>query len=93
MDFGVARLIQRTNNNLTQVGMVVGTPTYMSPEQLLDEDVDARSDLYSAGVVLYECLVGQPPFEGKSPIALISKILSAPITPPHELRPDIPRNV
>ena len=93
MDFGVARLIQRTSNNLTQVGMVVGTPTYMSPEQLLDENVDARSDLYSAGVVLYECLIGQPPFEGKSPIALISKILSATITPPHELRPDIPRQV
>ena len=93
MDFGVARLIQRTSNNLTQVGMVVGTPTYMSPEQLLDENVDARSDLYAAGIVLYECLIGQPPFEGKSPIALISKILSAPITPPHELRPDIPRPV
>jgi len=93
MDFGVARLIQRTSNNLTQVGMVVGTPTYMSPEQLLDENVDARSDLYAAGIVLYECLIGQPPFEGKSPIALISKILSSPITPPHELRPDIPRPV
>ncbi len=93
MDFGVARLVQRTSNNLTQVGMVVGTPTYMSPEQLLDENVDARSDLYAAGVVLYECLIGRPPFEGKSPVALISKILSAAITPPHELRPDIPRHV
>ncbi len=60
MDFGVARLAQR-NNTLTQVGMVIGTPTYMSPEQLLNEDVDARSNLYSVGVLLYECLTGKPP--------------------------------
>lgn len=92
MDFGVARLTQRTNT-LTQVGMVVGTPTYMSPEQLLDEDVDARSDLYSVGVLLYECLTGKPPYEAKSPISLIAKILRAEAEPPEVIAPDVPRAV
>ena len=81
MDFGIARLAQQTST-LTQVGMVIGTPAYMAPEQLLAEDVDARSDLYAAGVVLYECLTGVLPFEGASPIALIAKVLhSRPIAP------------
>ena len=88
MDFGVARLAQRANT-LTQVGMVVGTPTYMSPEQLLDEDVDARSDLYSVGVLLYECVTGKPPYEGKSPISLIAKILHAEAQPPDALNSDV----
>jgi len=92
MDFGVARLAQRSNT-LTQVGMVIGTPTYMSPEQLLDEDVDARSDLYSVGVLLYECLTGKPPYEGKSPISLIAKILHAEAQPPDALNPDVPPGV
>ncbi|HEY8310056.1 MAG TPA: protein kinase [Gemmatimonadaceae bacterium] len=74
MDFGIARLAQHTST-LTQAGMVIGTPAYMAPEQLLAEEVDARSDLYAAGVVLYECLTGVLPFEGTSPIALIAKVL------------------
>ena len=74
MDFGVARLAERTDG-VTETGMVVGTPAYMAPEQLLDEDVDARSDLYAVGVVLFECLTGQLPFEANSPVALIAKVL------------------
>ena len=88
-DFGVARLAQRTST-LTQAGMVVGTPTYMAPEQLLEEGVDARSDLYSAGVVLYECLTGRPPYEAKSPISLIAKILHEVAEPPDIVAPDVP---
>lgn len=89
MDFGVARLMERPGN-LTQVGMVVGTPTYMAPEQLLDEGVDARSDLYSVGVVLYECLTGRPPYEAKSPISLIAKILHEEAPDPEQIQSDIP---
>jgi eukaryotic-like serine/threonine-protein kinase len=63
-DFGVARLAQRANT-LTQAGMVVGTPTYMAPEQLLEEGADARSDLYSVGVVLYECLTGRTRWQSR----------------------------
>jgi CheY-like chemotaxis protein len=92
MDFGVARLAQRTSA-LTQVGMVVGTPTYMAPEQLLDEDSDVRSDLYSAGVVLYECLTGSPPYEARSPVALIGKILQGGAAAPDARMPDVPKQV
>jgi len=74
MDFGVARLAERTST-LTEAGLVVGTPSYMPPEQLLGEKVDARSDLFAVGVVLYECLTGSLPFEAQSPISLIAKLL------------------
>lgn len=89
MDFGVARLASRTST-LTQVGMVVGTPAYMAPEQLLDEEVDGRSDLYSVGVVLYECLTGRPPYEAKSAISLIAKILHAEAEPPDTFNSEVP---
>ena len=89
MDFGVARLVEHTTV-LTQAGMVVGTPAYMSPEQLLAEDVDGRSDLFAAGVVLYECLTGRLPFEAPSPISLIAKLLHDEPEPPEALNPDVP---
>jgi serine/threonine protein kinase len=86
MDFGIARFVD-TASAQTQAGMVVGTPAYMAPEQLLSERVDARSDLYSAGVVLYECITGRLPFEAPSPVALIAKILTAASLPPNMLKP------
>jgi CheY-like chemotaxis protein len=89
MDFGVARLVVQTTV-LTQAGMVVGTPAYMSPEQLLAEEVDGRSDLYSVGVVLYECLTGRLPFEAQTPISLIAKLLHDQPAPPQDLNPEIP---
>jgi len=89
MDFGIARLVEHTTV-LTQAGMVVGTPAYMSPEQLLTEEVDGRSDLYSAGVVLYECLTGRLPFDSPSPISLIAKLLHDEPVPPAQINPDVP---
>jgi len=89
MDFGIARLSQNTST-LTQAGMVIGTPAYMAPEQLLAEEVDARGDLYAVGVVLYECLVGKLPFEAASPIALIAKILNSVPAPPAERESEVP---
>jgi CheY-like chemotaxis protein len=89
MDFGIARLVEHTTV-LTQAGMVVGTPAYMSPEMLLGEKVDGRSDLYAAGVVLYECLTGRLPFEAQSPISLIAKLLVEEPAPPTTLNADIP---
>lgn len=89
MDFGIARLSQHTST-LTQVGMVIGTPAYMAPEQLLAEEMDARGDLYAVGVVLYECLIGKLPFEAASPIALIAKILNTVPVPPAERESGVP---
>jgi serine/threonine-protein kinase len=62
MDFGVARIA--TEDRITKTGTIVGTPAYLSPEQVAAKNVDTRSDIYSLGVVLYECVVGQPPFTG-----------------------------
>ncbi len=89
MDFGVARLATR-QSAITEVGLVVGTPAYMSPEQLLAEAVDARADLYATGVVLYECLTGSPPFEAATPVSLIAKMLQDDPKPPAEVNRDIP---
>jgi HAMP domain-containing protein len=92
MDFGIARLLGRTQG-MTQTGMVVGTPEYMAPEQLLGEDVDARADIYAVGVVIYECLTGRTPHTADNPMALISRVLEQRPVPPHELVPDIPRKL
>ncbi len=92
MDFGIARLASRTPaQGLTEVGMVIGTPEYMAPEQLLGDAIDARADIYSAGVVMYECLVGRPPFDAPSPMVLIAKVLEEAAPPPHSIHEDIPQ--
>lgn len=89
MDFGIARLAERDSGR-TEAGLVVGTPAYMSPEQLLGEGLDSRSDLYSAGVVLYECLTGQLPFDADSAISLIAKVLSENPRQPGDIVADLP---
>ena len=78
-DFGIARLTFQPN--LTMDGQVFGTPSYMSPEQVVGRDIDARSDLFSVGVVLYEMLAGQKPFSGDSVVTITYAIMNA--EPPH----------
>lgn len=91
MDFGIARLAERSANaGHTQAGMVVGTPEYMAPEQLFGEEIDARADLYAAGVVIYECLTGRLPYEAQSPMELIAKVIEQTPPSPRDLQPDIP---
>jgi CheY-like chemotaxis protein len=89
MDFGVARLAEY-QSTLTEAGLVVGTPAYMSPEQLLGEAIDGRSDLYSAGVVLYECLTGGLPFDASTPVSLIAKLLHEEPRSPIDVNGDVP---
>ncbi|MEA3244966.1 MAG: protein kinase [Gemmatimonadota bacterium] len=88
MDFGLARLAER-GRRLTQQGIVVGTPRYMAPEQLLDGDIDARTDLYAMGVVLYECLTGVLPFDAPSPVAMVARMVDGPPTPVVTLAPEV----
>jgi serine/threonine protein kinase len=86
-DFGIARYQDKQATRLTQTGMLVGTPTYMSPEQINGQEVDGRSDQYSLGILFYELLTGSPPFRGDTPIAVLMMHLTQPPPPlPDELR-------
>lgn len=90
MDFGLARLTQSGESTLSS-DMLIGTPNYMSPEQAQgDAVVDKRSDLYSFGVVLYELLVGQVPFSGGTPYAIIHDQIHRPLPAPRSINPDVP---
>ncbi len=90
MDFGIARALDGAVSGLTQSWSVVGTAQYMSPEQAKGEPVDARSDLYSAGCLLFELLTGQPPFSAESMVAVAYKhIAEQPLTP-SMLNPTLP---
>jgi tetratricopeptide (TPR) repeat protein len=90
-DFGIARLMNESG--LTVSGMLIGTPAYMSPEQGRGERIDARSDIYSLGIVLYEMLTGQPPYDADTPYAIILKHINDPLTPPHLLTTPMPEAV
>jgi eukaryotic-like serine/threonine-protein kinase len=88
LDFGIAKVLAAGAgaSTLTQAGLVCGTPGYMSPEQLRGGDVDARSDLFSLGVVLYEMLTHKLPFDAQTPMEMLHKHLSEPIPPPSKRR-------
>jgi eukaryotic-like serine/threonine-protein kinase len=87
MDFGIAKL---ASSSKTQTNMVLGTPTYMSPEQIAGKKVDGRSDIFSLGVVLFELLTGQPPFTADNLSALLFSIAHHPHPAIQTLRPDLP---
>ncbi len=86
-DFGVARAIEAAGPGLTRTGLAVGTPAYMSPEQSTGNPVDARSDVYALGCVLYEMLAGEPPYTGPTAQAVIAKRLTEPVPHLGTLRP------
>jgi serine/threonine protein kinase len=88
-DFGIARAIN-TEESLTQTGAVMGTATYFSPEQAEGMGVDARSDIYSLGVVLFEMVTGRPPFMGDTPVAVASKHVRENPPTPREINPSVP---
>jgi serine/threonine-protein kinase len=90
MDFGIARALADTAATMTQTQAVIGTAQYLSPEQARGETVDARSDLYSTGCVLYELLTGRPPFVGDSAVAVAYQHVRELPQPPSTLAPDVP---
>ncbi|BBX10826.1 Stk1 family PASTA domain-containing Ser/Thr kinase [Mycolicibacterium aichiense] len=84
MDFGIARALADVGNSVTQTAAVIGTAQYLSPEQARGEPVDARSDVYSLGCVLYEILTGEPPFVGDSPVAVAYQHVREDPVPPSQ---------
>ncbi|MGC2619097.1 MAG: serine/threonine-protein kinase, partial [Acidobacteriaceae bacterium] len=94
LDFGVAKLLAArggdTTQSLVETQGVIGTPRYMSPEQALGKEVDARTDLWSLGILYYEALTEETPFNGKSGVAILRAILDEPLLPLRTLREDVP---
>lgn len=87
-DFGLARAAE--DMKLTRTGFVAGTPLYMAPEQASGDEIDARADLFSLGSVLYEALTGKPPFEGKTPLAVLRQVADEDHTSVRKLNPEVP---
>ena len=90
-DFGIARMVSTTQ--FTSTGALLGTPTYMSPEQCKGQGLTSVSDIYSLGVILYELLTGQVPFSADTPLELIQKCVNEPLLPPSLLRPGLPKSI
>ncbi len=91
MDFGIARSIE--GKGITGAGVMIGTPEYMSPEQVEGKEVDQRSDIYSMGIILYEMVTGKVPFEGDSPFSIGMKHKGEVPKDPQELNTQIPNDL
>ncbi|MFE0641177.1 protein kinase, partial [Streptomyces sp. NPDC058877] len=90
MDFGIARALHGAQSTMTQTGMVMGTPQYLSPEQALGKAVDHRSDLYATGCLLYELLALRPPFTGETPLSVVYQHVQDAPVPPSEVAQGVP---
>ncbi|MFT2015888.1 protein kinase domain-containing protein [Streptomyces sp. 796.1] len=90
MDFGIARALHGAASTMTQTGMVMGTPQYLSPEQALGKAVDHRSDLYATGCLLYELLALRPPFTGETPLSVVYQHVQDMPVPPSEVTEGVP---
>ena len=90
MDFGIARSLETA---ATQTGAVIGTPAYMSPEQAEGKPADARSDIYSLGLMMYEMFTGRPAFRAETPVAMVAKHVHETPPPPKEVDPDLPERI
>jgi len=93
MDFGIARALDDIGATMTNTWSVVGTAQYLSPEQATGDSADARSDIYSVGCLMYELLVGRPPFSGDTPVSIAFQHVSAPLPAPSDINPDIDPNL
>ena len=90
VDFGLAAASRKADSRLTKSGILVGTPTYMAPEQVRGRAIDSRTDVYTLGVIMYEMFVGHAPYQGEESMAILFQHVEGKATPPRELNPDIP---
>ncbi|MFI1567087.1 protein kinase [Streptomyces sp. NPDC020490] len=90
LDFGIAKALSEAATRLTGTGVAVGTPAYLSPEQIVGDETDHRTDLYAVGCLLYELVTGRPPFTGESPFSVMHQHLAAEPVAPSCLRPELP---
>jgi len=93
VDFGLAAAVVRVTNRLTRSGLLVGTPAYMAPEQIRGREIDARTDVYSLGVMMYELFTGSLPYHNDDPLALLLAHLDGELVPPHQLEPSLPESL
>jgi serine/threonine protein kinase len=91
VDFGLAAVSNDTASRLTRAGALLGTPLYMAPEQVQNQTIDARVDIYSLGIIMYEIFTGTPPYTGENPMAVLFQHVAGKATPPHDLNPAIPK--
>lgn len=92
-DFGISAAASQSDSRLTKNGMLVGTPTYMAPEQAHGRTLDSRTDIYSLGVIMYEMFTGTPPYSGDYPMATLFMHIEGKARLPHEINPDIPEQL
>jgi eukaryotic-like serine/threonine-protein kinase len=90
VDFGLAAAARKVDSRLTKSGILVGTPTYMAPEQVRGRSIDSRTDIYTLGIILYEMFVGAAPYTGDESMAILFQHVEGSATPPREVNPDLP---
>jgi serine/threonine-protein kinase len=89
VDFGLAAASQ-VESRLTKTGVLLGTPTYMAPEQVRNRAIDVRTDIYSLGIIMYEMFTGHPPYTADDPMSVLFQHIEGKPTPPREIQPDLP---
>ncbi len=90
VDYGLAAAATNTDATLTKTGLLIGTPTYMSPERARGKPTDSRADIYSLGVIMYEMFTGRPPYTGSDPMAILLQHVEGEAAPPDKINPEIP---
>ncbi|HEB94218.1 MAG TPA: serine/threonine protein kinase [Gammaproteobacteria bacterium] len=93
VDFGLAAAASKSDSRLTKSGILVGTPTYMAPEQVRGRTIDSRTDIYTLGIIMYELFSGQAPYTGEESMAILFKHVEGKAKPPREINPEIPKSL
>ncbi|MCF6212013.1 MAG: HEAT repeat domain-containing protein [Gammaproteobacteria bacterium] len=93
VDFGLAAAASKSDSRLTKSGVLVGTPTYMAPEQVRGRTIDSRTDIYTLGIIMYELFSGQAPYSGEESMAILFKHVEGKAKPPGEINPEIPKSL